>query len=39
QVLTRIARMLKKSAFRKELMRAKTKEELYEAIIQSDGET
>ncbi len=39
QVLTRIARMLKKSAFRKELMQAKTKEELYQAIIQSDGET
>jgi PTS system nitrogen regulatory IIA component len=38
QVLTRIARILKNSAFRKELMRAQTKEELYETIIQADGE-
>ena len=39
QVLTRIAKMLKKSAFRKELMQAGTKEELYQTIIQSDKET
>jgi len=39
QVLTRIAKMLKKSAFRKELMQAETREELYQAIIQSDEET
>lgn len=39
QVLTRIAKMLKKSAFRKELMQAKTREDLYRTIIQSDEET
>lgn len=39
QVLTRIAKMLKKSSFRKELMQAKTKEDLYRTIIQSDEET
>ena len=33
-----IARILKNSAFRKELMRAETREELYQTIIQSDGE-
>ncbi|MCJ7687453.1 MAG: PTS sugar transporter subunit IIA [Desulfobacteraceae bacterium] len=38
QVLTKIARILKNSSFRKELMRAQTKEELYQTIIQSDGE-
>ena len=38
QVLTKIARILKNSAFRKELMRAQTKEELYQTIIQTDGE-
>ena len=38
QVLTRIAKMLKNSAFRKELMRAKNREELYRTIIQSEGE-
>ncbi len=36
QVLTRIARILKSSAFRKELMKAGTEEELYRIIIQSD---
>lgn len=39
QVLTRIAKMLKKSAFRKDLMQAETREELYRIIIQSDEET
>jgi len=39
QVLTRIAKMLKKSVFRKELMQAETREELYQTIIQSDEET
>jgi len=39
QVLTRIAKMLKKSAFRKELMHAGTREELYGIIIRSDEET
>jgi len=39
QVLTRIAKMLKNSAFRKELMQAETREDLYQTIIQSDGET
>jgi nitrogen PTS system EIIA component len=39
QVLTRIAKMLKKSVFRKELMRAETREDLYQAILQSDEET
>jgi len=39
QVLTKIAKMLKKSAFRKELMQAGTKEDLYQTIIQSDEET
>jgi PTS system nitrogen regulatory IIA component len=39
QVLTKIARILKNSAFRKELMRAQTKEELYQTIIQSDRES
>jgi PTS system nitrogen regulatory IIA component len=39
QVLTRIAKMLKKSVFRKELMQAETREELYRTIIQSDEET
>ncbi len=39
QVLTRIAKMLKNSAFRKELMRAETREDLYQTIIQSDGDT
>ena len=38
QVLTRIAKMLKNSAFRKELMRAKNREELYRTIIQAEGE-
>ena len=36
QVLTRIARILKSSAFRKDLMSAVTKEDLYRIIIQSD---
>jgi len=38
QVLTRIAKMLKKSSFRKELMQAETQEDLYRTIIQSDEE-
>jgi PTS system nitrogen regulatory IIA component len=38
QVLTRIARILKSSAFRKELLKAGTKEDLYRIIIQSDEE-
>lgn len=38
QVLTRIAKMLKKSSFRKELMQAETQEDLYQTIIQSDEE-
>ena len=38
QVLTKIARILKNSAFRKELMRVETKEELYQTIIESDRE-
>ena len=36
QVLTRIARILKSSAFRKELMGAETQEDLYRIIMQSD---
>ena len=36
QVLTRIARILKSSASRKELMNAGTKEDLYRIIIHSD---
>jgi len=39
QVLTRIAKMLKKSVFRKELMQAETREDLYQTILQSDEET
>jgi len=39
QVLTRIAKMLKKSAFRKELMQAETRDDLYRIILQSDEET
>lgn len=38
QVLTKIARILKSRSFRKELMQAHTKEELYQTIIMSDGE-
>ena len=38
QILTKIARILKSSSFRKELLRAQTKVELYQTIIQSDGE-
>ena len=36
QVLTRIARILKSSAFRKELISASTQEDLYRIIVQSD---
>ena len=39
QVLTRIAKMLKKSVFRRELMQAETREDLYQTILQSDEET
>lgn len=38
QVLTRIARILKNSAFRKALMKAPTRNDLYQKIIQSDKE-
>ena len=38
QVLTRIARILKSNAFRKELLKAGTEEDLYRIIIQSDEE-
>jgi len=39
QVLAKIAKMLKSSAFRKKLMEASTATELYQMIIQADGET
>ena len=39
QVLARIAKMLKSSAFRKKLMEANTKEDLYQTIIQTDEES
>ncbi len=38
QVLAKIAKMLKNSAFRKKLMEASTAAELYQAIIQTDEE-
>jgi nitrogen PTS system EIIA component len=39
QVLTKIARILKSSAFRKELMQIDSREEIYQTIIQTDGDT
>ena len=39
QVLAKIAKILKSSAFRKKLMEATTKEEIYQTIIQTDEET
>lgn len=38
QVLTKIAKILKSSVFRKELMEGKSREEIYQTIIQTDGE-
>lgn len=38
QVLTRIAKILKNSSFRKSLMTASTREDIYQKIIQSDKE-
>ena len=38
QVLARIAKILKSSAFRKKLMEATTREEIYQTIIESDEE-
>ncbi len=38
QVLAKIAKILKSSAFRKKLMDAGTREELYETIIETDKE-
>jgi PTS system nitrogen regulatory IIA component len=39
QVLARIAKILKSSTFRKRLMEADTREELYQAIVQTDEES
>jgi nitrogen PTS system EIIA component len=38
QVLTKIARILKSSTFRKTLMQVESREEIYETIIQTDGD-
>ena len=38
QVLTKIARILKSSTFRKALMQVKSREEIYQTIIQTDGD-
>jgi len=38
QVLTKIARILKSSTFRKALMRVDSREEIYQTIIQTDGD-
>ena len=38
QVLARLAKVLKSNTFRKKLMDATTKEELYATIIQTDEE-
>jgi len=38
QALAKIAKILKNNAFRKKLMEARTKEEIYRAIVQSDEE-
>jgi PTS system nitrogen regulatory IIA component len=39
QVLAKIAKILKNSAIRKNLMEARTKEEIYQMIIQTDEES
>ena len=39
QVLTKIARILKSSTFRKALMEVQSREEIYQTIIQTDGNT
>jgi PTS system nitrogen regulatory IIA component len=39
QVLARIAKILKNSAFRKKLMEAKTRQDIYQTIIQTDEES
>jgi nitrogen PTS system EIIA component len=38
QVLTKIARILKSSTFRRTLMQVGSREEIYETIIQTDGD-
>jgi nitrogen PTS system EIIA component len=38
QVLTKIARILKSSTFRKSLMQVDSQEEIYQTIIQTDGD-
>ena len=38
QVLTKIARILKSSTFRKALMQVNSREEIYQTIIQTDGD-
>ena len=38
QVLTKIARILKSSTFRKALMAVESREEIYQTIIQTDGD-
>ena len=38
QVLTKIARILKSSTFRKALMEVESREEIYQTIIQTDGD-
>lgn len=38
QVLTKIARILKSSTFRKALMEVASREEIYQTIIQTDGD-
>ena len=39
QVLTKIARILKSSTFRKALMQVDSREDIYQTIIQTDGDT
>jgi len=39
QVLAKIARILKNSAFRKRLLEAETRQDIYQTIIQTDEET
>ena len=38
QVLTKIARILKSSTFRKSLMQVDSREEIYQTIVQTDGD-
>ncbi|MCD6294425.1 MAG: PTS sugar transporter subunit IIA [Deltaproteobacteria bacterium] len=38
QVLTKIARILKSSTFRRALMQVESREEIYQTIIQTDGD-